>query len=233
MYADIEAPLSLPVTVSVPRPPFTEFTIDEHVFSIVTNSLDVHEIIVKEYLGHTPLYSVPEFITFDGVSYSVIGIGTEAYKGNTDIVSVSMPENIMTIGENAFADCTSLRAVQFGKGLEDIKAGAFKGCSSLASVIFTSETVPAVAEDAFEGIKAGCKGKCPEGMAPEYAAVPGLSTIDFGVSGIAGILADPTVQVEYFDMQGRPAAAPAPGQVVIVRATAADGTVTTGSVVIR
>ena len=233
VYADIEAPLSLPVTVSVPRPPFTEFTIDEHVFSIVTNSLDVHEIIVKEYLGHTPLYSVPEFITFDGVSYSVIGIGTEAYKGNTDIVSVSMPENIMTIGENAFADCTSLRAVQFGKGLEDIKAGAFKGCSSLASVIFTSETVPAVAEDAFEGIKAGCKGKCPDGMAPEYAAVPGLSTIDFGVSGIAGILADPTVQVEYFDLQGRPAAAPAPGQVVIVRATAADGTVTTGSVVVK
>jgi len=181
VYADIEAPLSAPVSVSVPRPPYTEFTIDDHIFSILTTAPEVHEVVVKQYLGKAELYKFPEMVTYDEVSYEVVGVGTEAYKGNTNIVSVSLPDRVREVGAGAFMDCTSLSAVSFGTGLTAIKDAAFKGCTSLASVIFTSETVPEVALDAFEGINDACKGKCPKGTEEEYDAVEGLDPIDFGV----------------------------------------------------
>ncbi len=227
VYDGVEAAMSNPVAVSVPRPAFSEFTVDDHLFFIVSDSPDVHQVVIKKYLGGEELYKTPELVTFDDVKYEVVGIGMEAYKGNTNLVSVTIANGITEVGVSAFMDCTSLRAVSIGTGLISIKTGAFKGCSSLSSVIFISKTVPDVALDAFEGIKAGCKGNCPDGTVEAYAAVEGLAPIDFGLLGVAGIAADDVVEVEYFDLYGRKLAAPVRGRTVIVRATCTDGTVKT------
>lgn len=225
VYEDITAPASEPVTVSVPRPKFTEFTISDHVFEIVQDlPVGTNHVVVKAYNGTDALYKVPERVSYDNVSYEVVGIGASAYAGNTSIVSVNMHDDLVTIGQEAFMGCTGLEAVTFGKGLSAIGSRAFAGCSALSLVVFSAPGIPDVADDAFEGIAAGCKGQCPAESLEAYATHPGLQGIDFGWTGIGLVYGDSSADVEYFDMAGRPVDAPAPGTTVIARITAADGT---------
>jgi len=96
----------------------------------------------------------------DKQSYSVIGIGTctdtevvisaeyeglpvtaignDAFKGNTGIVSVTIPDSVTSIGTNAFANCESMSSVTLGSGLVTIDYGAFHNCKSLLEI-----TIPA------------------------------------------------------------------------------------------
>lgn len=223
VYEHISAPQSAPVTVSVPRPPYTEFEIDDHIFTVKQKSTGCNEITIKKYLGSAALYKAPELINYDDTSYSVVGIEDEAYTGNTSIVSVTLTDILATIGTASFKDCTSLMAVSFGTGLTEIGAEAFKGCTSLTSVIFNAEVPPVVADNAFEGINEKCKGICPEGTAEAYAAVEGLRPIDFGVSAISSIYSENAKSIEYFDLQGKRLQNPSAGQPVIVRIVTSDG----------
>lgn len=73
--------------------------------------------------------TIPERI--DG--YTVTGIGRGAFKKNTKITSVSIPESVNKIGYNAFGSCTALTSVTIAGG-EGVDMGqfAFSGCSGLA-----------------------------------------------------------------------------------------------------
>ncbi len=226
LYGDIAAPESNPVTISVPRPVVTEFTIDEHVLSIVQNAPQgVHEVIVKKYLGTDPLYKAPQLITYDDITYEVTGIAEGAYRDNVSLASVNLSETIREVGNEAFAGCANLMAVAFGSGLEKIGSRAFAGCSSIATVTFVSEVVPEVAEDAFEGIDENCVGKCPAGMENDYADAEGLAPIDFGTSGVENILPDEAESVEYFNLNGVRIDTPVHGEPVIIRLRMSDGTI--------
>lgn len=234
VYDGIQAPLSEPVEVSVPRPPFTEFTIGDHTYAIVQDaSLGSYQLTIKKYHGSTALYKAPEMVTYDDVTYIVVGIDAGAYSGNTDIVSLTIPGGISRIGEKAFEDCSELMAVGLGKDVRSIESRAFAGCSALSRVIFESEEVPEVADDAFEGIASGCQGECPEGMAGQYAAVIGLSPIDFGTLGISDILTDGASEIEYFDLKGNRVSYPTPGVVTVVRTIYPDGTTKAALVISR
>lgn len=165
-------------------------------------------------------------MNYDGVTYTVVGISDGAYAGNTALVSVNLSPQIAEVGKDAFENCTSLRAISFGKALASIGSRAFAGCSKLSSVIFTSETVPDVAEDAFEGIADPCMGKCPEGREDEYAASKGLAPIDFKTSGVGGIYAGGEGSVEIYTLDGVRVSNPAKGEPVIIRRVSPDGKVT-------
>lgn len=234
LYDGIVAPASTPVTISVPRPEFTEFTLDEHRFTIVQGTpFGVHNVIIAEYLGSSPLYTAPEMMNYDDVTYTVVGIADDAYAGNTALTSVNLSPQIAEIGKGAFENCTSLRAISFGKALSAIGSRAFAGCSKLSSVIFTSETVPDVADDAFEGISNPCAGKCPEGMEDEYAASKGLAPIDFKTSGVGGIYADGEGTVEIYTLDGVRVSNPAKGEPVIIRRVSPDGKVTVSRRIVK
>lgn len=226
LYGEIAAPESNPVTVSVPRPVITEFTIDEHVFSIVLDApYGTHEVVVKKYLGTAPLYKAPQLITYDDVTYEVTGIAEAAYCDNGSLVSVNLADSMKEVGAEAFAGCSNLMAVAFGSGLEKIGQRAFAGCSSLVTVTFVSEIVPEVADDAFEGIAENCVGKCPAGMENAYGAVEGLSPIEFGTAEVEGILIDGAEMLEYYNMNGLRLVSPMSGEPVIMRLQMPDGTI--------
>ncbi len=234
VYGEISGPESAPVTVSVPRPVFTEFTVDDHVFSIVQGpEPGVNQVTVKSYLGSAAFYKVPELVTYDDVTYSVIAIGEGAYRENQSIVSVNIPESVAVIGEEAFYGCREMLAVAFGAGLEKIEARAFANCSSLSTVTFVSDMIPEVAVDAFLGIADSCAGKCPEGMEGAYSAVEGLAPISFGISDIDTIYSDGVEKVEYYDFSGIRLTSPAIGTPVIVRAVMSDGSVRIFRIILR
>lgn len=52
---------------------------------------------------------VPE--EFDGVKFS--GLATELFRGNKELVSITLPETITTIGDRVFENCENLKSVTF------------------------------------------------------------------------------------------------------------------------
>ena len=52
--------------------------------------------------------SIPETVTYGGVEYSVTAIGKSAFRENSGLTSVIIPNSMLTIGEGAFQFCWSL-----------------------------------------------------------------------------------------------------------------------------
>lgn len=53
---------------------------------------------------------IPSVISHNGMNYSVVGIGENAFK-NAPLTSISIPNSVTSIGENAFYGCSSLNTV--------------------------------------------------------------------------------------------------------------------------
>ncbi len=70
---------------------------------------------------------------------TVVAISDEAFKDNTSIQSVIIPDTVTSIGARAFAGCTSLTAVTVSKNLETIGSDAFADCTNIANA-----TIPAI-----------------------------------------------------------------------------------------
>ncbi len=224
LYEGVEVPVSPTLTVNVPRPEYTEFTVADHVFTIVTDEEGARSVIIKAYTGNDALYRTPEMVNYDDISYEVIGIGAGAYEGNTSMVSLTVTEDIASIGDAAFKGCESLAAASLGGGLTSIGAEAFKGCGALKTVIFASYVPPVVGRDAFAGIDPEAKGSCPADSERDYAAVEELAPLHFATSGISLVGAASGLEnVEYYDAAGRRVIAPEHGKIVIVMGIDAAG----------
>ena len=89
---------------------------------------------ISKYAGNDTEYVIPSEI--DGKK--VTSIGNDAFRGNTSLISVTIPGSIKDIGDNAFSDCSSLESVTISDGVERILYRAFYNCTSLKTV-----TVPA------------------------------------------------------------------------------------------
>ncbi len=61
-------------------------------------------------------------------------IGASAFRDNTAITSVTIPEGVKTIGNYAFSGCTGLTSLTLPNSLQIIGQSAFYKCSGLASV---------------------------------------------------------------------------------------------------
>ena len=83
----------------------------------------------------------------------VTAIGSEAFTGCEDIVSMTFPDSVTHIGCMAFEGCTGLESVVFGAGLEGIESEAFSGCTGLRNVTF-SDSVAYIDSGAFSGCSA-------------------------------------------------------------------------------
>ena len=86
-------------------------------------------------------------LSYDGTSYSVIGIGTCT---DRDIVIPSTYNNlpVTSIAEKAFYECSSLTSVVIPDSVTSIGLYAFRGCSSLTSVTIP-DSVTSIGSRAF------------------------------------------------------------------------------------
>jgi len=69
----------------------------------------------------------------------VTAIASKAFYGATNLVSVSIPEGVVSIGSEAFYHCINLRDVEFPDSLMTIGDRAFQGCESLKEIILPKE----------------------------------------------------------------------------------------------
>ncbi len=94
--------------------------------------------------------TIPNEVTYEHDTYSVVGIGESAFEGSTVLSSVTIPNSVTTIGDGAFYGCSTLASVIMEDGITTIGEGAFSQCTSLPSITIPS-TVTSIGDLAFYG----------------------------------------------------------------------------------
>ena len=86
--------------------------------------------------------TIPSTVSYDGVTYGVRAISSDAFLNNTNLVSVEIKSGVETIAANSFAGCTNLKSISFPGTLKAIFAptfsgqvGAFEGCTALETIV--------------------------------------------------------------------------------------------------
>ena len=97
---------------------------------LLTNELDDGTLEITKYAGNSATYVIPGEI--DGKK--VTEIGDSAFKGCTELTSITIPDGVIGIGNNAFSGCTSLETVTIPASVTYVGNSAFYGCTSLKSV---------------------------------------------------------------------------------------------------
>ena len=101
--------------------------------------------------------------------------GKESIFAGTDITSFDEMvyfTGLTRIDDGAFAGCTELTSVTIPENIESIGDKAFNGCTGLESITLTSETPPAIGEDAFANT-GDCPIIVPEGTEEKYISAWG------------------------------------------------------------
>ena len=79
----------------------------------------------------------------------ITSIADNAFNGNMQITSATMPDTVTSIGNNAFAGCVNMSSIASLNNITDIGEAAFSGCSSLTGLNFPLLTD--MGDGAFEG----------------------------------------------------------------------------------
>lgn len=87
------------------------------------------------------------------IAEGVTTIGTGAFSGCNNLLSVTIPESVTTIGKAAFESCAGLKSVTIPNGVTTINSSAFYNCDGL-----TSLTIPGSLTTMGELAFSGCDG---------------------------------------------------------------------------
>lgn len=82
---------------------------------------------------------------------SVLSIGDEAFAHCSRLAQITLPKNVSTIGSNAFDNCRNLKAIDLSKSLERIGDAAFNSCIALSTL-----TIPSTVTELGKGIFRYC-----------------------------------------------------------------------------
>lgn len=105
---------------------------------------DDNTIIIKGYNKSTDEIVIPSEI--EGMP--VRAIGSDAFRGHTDLKSISLPESLETIGYNAFYGCTSLKEIVIPDNVTHINSDAFHGCLNLEKITIP-DSLTHIGQEAF------------------------------------------------------------------------------------
>ena len=93
-------------------------------------------------------FSIPESITIENQTYSVVAIGTLAFDSYYSLKKIVIPNSVISIGSNAFKFCSSLTNITIGNGVTSIGDSAFYSCDSLTNITIPN-SVTSIGENAF------------------------------------------------------------------------------------
>ena len=97
-------------------------------YEIVTADDGTAELI--KYKGDAHHVEIPSEIN----GYPVVSIGDEAFRGNRNVLRVTIPDSVTSIGSFAFAECPKLQSVELSGSVSRISDGAFYRCPKLAQL---------------------------------------------------------------------------------------------------
>ena len=135
-------------------------------YSIISDSTVYVDMV---YYGVEGAVEIPETVSYNGVDYQVVGIGTNAFanqsgmtsvilpnsllylagfRGCSGLTSIVIPNSVIYIDDGTFEYCSALSSVSIGSSVTHIYGGAFNGCTALTSIVLP-DAVSFIGEDAF------------------------------------------------------------------------------------
>jgi hypothetical protein len=85
-------------------------------------------------VGNTLSGNNAKYVSLDLSGSAITGIEDNAFLSCTNLISVNIPNTVISIGESAFNGCTGLTDVTIPSGVTSIGSSAFNRCTSLTSV---------------------------------------------------------------------------------------------------
>ena len=96
--------------------------------------IDGTNVEIIDYLGSETEIVIPGTIIKNGVEYTVIRIGDNAFNSYKDMTFVTIPNTVTCIGNKAFRNCSGLSSVSIPNSVTTIGSCTFENCSDLKSV---------------------------------------------------------------------------------------------------
>ena len=122
-----------------------DFVVDGIYYNITSSSVPYTVAVAykgtyySQYSGeYSGAITIPESVTYNGVTYSVTSIGSSVFSECSGLTSVTIPNSVTSIGAYAFRGCSGLTSVTIPNSVTSIGDGAFSGCSGLTSVTIPS-----------------------------------------------------------------------------------------------
>ncbi|MBE6574049.1 MAG: hypothetical protein E7652_06625 [Ruminococcaceae bacterium] len=119
-----------------------------------TYTVENNKATITGYTGSATAIKIPSELG----GYDVVAIGREYYlgsngfTGNTQIISVEIPDTVKSIDQSAFNGCTNLKEVTIGANVEKIGYAAFANCENLETVAFNNNAkLTTIDDNAFSG----------------------------------------------------------------------------------
>ncbi len=127
-----------------------EFTLPNTVTNVGYNIFYGSNKLTQPVYNNTFFVYMPKGYSGDyTIQAGITTIVDYAFKGCTELTSVTMPNSVTTMGSEAFEDCTKMTSVTLSEGLSIIE-GAFSNCIKLQSVIIPA-SVTKINNYAFSG----------------------------------------------------------------------------------
>ena len=82
---------------------------------------------------------IPSSIKYDDITYSVTQLAAQSFMGCPDLLSVIMPESIVSIGEEAFENDWQMTSITFSDNINYIGRSALEGCRSIIKLKLPSK----------------------------------------------------------------------------------------------
>jgi hypothetical protein len=111
--------------------------------SVASNTNDDHE---SDYTEET--YAIPSTVTYNGKTYKVTALGSDAFSCCYNLKNVTIPSSVTTIGAGAFQSCSALTSIELPSGVTSIGSSAFNGCEGLTAITIPSG-VTTIEDDTF------------------------------------------------------------------------------------
>ncbi|MBE6758574.1 MAG: hypothetical protein E7554_00600 [Ruminococcaceae bacterium] len=140
---------------------------------------------ITGYSGSEEYVVVPAQIN----GWSVTRIGEDALSGHSGLLSVTMPDSIVSIGKYAFYGCSSMERIFLPASLRELGSLAFSGCDRLTKII-ADDRNPVISD--IDGVLYADGGAtlicCPAGRYGKVNVPEGVTAIgDYAFFGCATV----------------------------------------------
>ena len=130
----------------------TTFEVNKILYSVISEEEKTVEIINQQKYNSIKNLDIPEQVTYNRNTYTVIAIADRAFEGLSNLRIIKIPNTIESIGNYAFSGCSKFESITIPNNLKTIGVGAFENCNTSSfTEIRIPDGVKVISQDAFKG----------------------------------------------------------------------------------